>query len=653
MKKRRIGFLGLLLGLGALPFTGNAQQKIGGATGAADPNAYLQLGDATGANKGLLLSRVALTATSAASPLTAHVAGMTVYNTATAGSGNTAVTPGYYYNDGSKWVRIAATNDFTAMAWIPGGNTNGALKAIGTNDNFDLPFETNGVERMRLTTGGNLGLGTTAPGAKLHILSSFYNGIRLQNGNDNASIFNDGNLHIETDSSLNSTLWINKNGSGLVSIAAGGGNVGIGSATPAAKLDITGNIKINDGTQGNGKVLVSDANGVASWQSEGSHIAGQNVTAGSNKVTLGGTPTGAALKPFSIDVNEANININNLLGPLNLNKIAGGGATTNQSPVWNGSAWVPGTVGATAWMQGGNTNGALQTIGTNDNFDLPVETNGTEKMRLNTNGLLGIGNTTPTTKLHILSGSNNGIRLQNGNDNANIFNDGNLHIESDNTSNSTLWINGNGSGMVTIATGGGNVGIGSATPAAKLDITGNIKINDGTQGVNKVLTSDANGVASWKPSSIDIYSAPLGSGVKIPSTLVTSYLYSNTSITLPPGKWLVNVTMILAKENGPTGPNENWWVRSTFSDSPSSGISSDIVGNKLISGGTGVNAVFSLMTGAVVINNTSGNNKTYYYMVGSIGGSSGFLGSVNASGNLNYTGGSTWNEDYITYQRIN
>ena len=44
----------------------------------------------------------------------------------------------------------------------------------------------------------------------------------------------------------------------------------------------------------------------------------------------------------------------------------------------------------------------------------------------------------------------------------------------------------------------GNVGIGTTTPATTLDIIGNIKITDGTQGANKVLTSDANGLASWK-----------------------------------------------------------------------------------------------------------------------------------------------------------
>jgi hypothetical protein len=44
------------------------------------------------------------------------------------------------------------------------------------------------------------------------------------------------------------------------------GNVGIGNASPAAKLDVLGNIKIADGTQAAGRVLTSDATGLASWQ---------------------------------------------------------------------------------------------------------------------------------------------------------------------------------------------------------------------------------------------------------------------------------------------------------------------------------------------------------------------------------------------------
>jgi uncharacterized protein (TIGR02145 family) len=47
-----------------------------------------------------------------------------------------------------------------------------------------------------------------------------------------------------------------------------GGNVGIGTGAlnPSANLDINGTLKISDGTQGAGKVLTSDATGLASWQ---------------------------------------------------------------------------------------------------------------------------------------------------------------------------------------------------------------------------------------------------------------------------------------------------------------------------------------------------------------------------------------------------
>ncbi len=47
----------------------------------------------------------------------------------------------------------------------------------------------------------------------------------------------------------------------------------------------------------------------------------------------------------------------------------------------------------------------------------------------------------------------------------------------------------------------GNIGINQRRPSEKLDIAGSIKIVDGTQGVGKVLTSDANGKASWQTAA--------------------------------------------------------------------------------------------------------------------------------------------------------
>ncbi len=81
------------------------QQKVkdntvqGGAL--ADKDAILEL---ESNSKGLLHVRLNLVRTTDPSPLSAHVAGMMVYNTAASND----VKPGIYYNDGTKWVTISA-----------------------------------------------------------------------------------------------------------------------------------------------------------------------------------------------------------------------------------------------------------------------------------------------------------------------------------------------------------------------------------------------------------------------------------------------------------------------------------------------------------------------------------------------------------------
>jgi hypothetical protein len=45
--------------------------------------------------------------------------------------------------------------------------------------------------------------------------------------------------------------------------------------------------------------------------------------------------------------------------------------------------------------------------------------------------------------------------------------------------------------------GNGNMGIGTSTPTARLDVNGNFKLADGSQAANRVLMSDAVGVATW------------------------------------------------------------------------------------------------------------------------------------------------------------
>ncbi|CAM3521850.1 hypothetical protein [Aequorivita lipolytica] len=143
-------------------FTFNGFAQVGIGTTAPNANALLDI-DATITPGGFLLPRVALTGTADVAPLSAHVEGMTVYNTAAVSD----VTPGYYYNDGGNWVRIGGRGDYWSTLGSAG--TNAANNFIGTTDNQPLAFRVNNSERMGILTNGNVGIGGYYGDVKLNI----------------------------------------------------------------------------------------------------------------------------------------------------------------------------------------------------------------------------------------------------------------------------------------------------------------------------------------------------------------------------------------------------------------------------------------------------------------------------------------------------
>lgn len=105
-----IGIMGFLF---VFYITNGYSQNAGiSANGSIPPNSAAGL-DVNFTTQGLLVPRISLASTTSFSPLTAHVAGMVVYNTATIGD----VVPGFYYNDGTKWV-----------AGFPKGNSAGDMQ---------------------------------------------------------------------------------------------------------------------------------------------------------------------------------------------------------------------------------------------------------------------------------------------------------------------------------------------------------------------------------------------------------------------------------------------------------------------------------------------------------------------------------------------
>lgn len=104
--------------------------------------------DISSTNDGLLIPRIALSATNVATVLTPTTSEL-VYNTATSAAGPNQVTPGFYYWDGSLWIRLATGN---SNDWSLTGNsgTTPGTNFIGTTDAQDLRIKTGGTDRLNL-----------------------------------------------------------------------------------------------------------------------------------------------------------------------------------------------------------------------------------------------------------------------------------------------------------------------------------------------------------------------------------------------------------------------------------------------------------------------------------------------------------------------
>lgn len=97
-------------------------QGVGISDASSTPDGSALL-DISSTSKGILIPRVALTATNSAGPISSPATGLFVYNTATTSAGTVYdVSPGYYYNAGTSsspnWVQVVnATGTGTNPTW--------------------------------------------------------------------------------------------------------------------------------------------------------------------------------------------------------------------------------------------------------------------------------------------------------------------------------------------------------------------------------------------------------------------------------------------------------------------------------------------------------------------------------------------------------
>lgn len=133
----------------------NAQVKVGNNPTTITPSAIFEV---ESTNKGVLLTRVALTSKNDAVTIASPAVGLLVYNTATAGVAPNDVTPGYYYWDGSAWAKIntASSSNSGSSSWSIGEERSFMYQATTAN------FDAQGTSRRMMlgTLGQNSG---TAP----------------------------------------------------------------------------------------------------------------------------------------------------------------------------------------------------------------------------------------------------------------------------------------------------------------------------------------------------------------------------------------------------------------------------------------------------------------------------------------------------------
>jgi hypothetical protein len=234
-------------------------QNVGiNSTGAApNTSAMLDVDAAPNNDKGLLIPRVPLLATNNALPVTTPANSLVVYNTATAGISPNNVVPGFYYWNGTKWIAFGGSG---GSDWSLTGNagTVAGTNFIGTTDAVDFSVFTNNIERIRVLSNGNVGIGTSTPLRLLHV----GNGINAAHPNTDIALTEAGGANIavrETGNGVEAMMFVDnanvyygsftnfpvifRQNNLNRAIIDNAGNVGIGTPTPTEKLDVAGSIR--------------------------------------------------------------------------------------------------------------------------------------------------------------------------------------------------------------------------------------------------------------------------------------------------------------------------------------------------------------------------------------------------------------------------
>lgn len=197
--------------------------------------------------------------------------------------------------------------------------------------------------------------------------------------------------------------------------------------------------------------------------------------------------------------------------------------------------------------------------------------------------------------------------------------------------------------LLFIINSSAQVGIGTTSPNAMLHVKGGVRLEHSSSGNEKILKVNQQGEVRWaRPFLLEIISTTLpNTGLNI--TEVNTPRYTNLSITLPRGRYIVKGIFLL--NASPTlNSKQSIWVTAYLSDSSTnSNFSNDIIAQSAnqMSGGIIGPAIYNILDGSIAIENSTTAPKTYYLWA-----KKNDYGNTNTSYIVNFAS-SAWGENIL------